>query len=54
MSKKEMNFSYRSSILKEKNNKYFLINSCFDLSEKVEKYSSDVDNIYFRENKQPK
>ena len=26
----------------------------FDLSQKIEKYSSDVDNIFFRENKQPK
>ena len=26
----------------------------FDLSEKREKYHSDVDNIYFREHKQPK
>jgi UDP-N-acetylmuramate dehydrogenase len=54
MSKIDMNFSYRTSILKEKNNKYFLIKSKFDLSEKIEKYHSDVDNIYFRENKQPK
>lgn len=46
-------FSYRNSIFKE-TWKYFLIKARFDLSEKVEKYSSDVDNIDFRENKQPK
>jgi len=53
-SKKDMLFSYRTSILKQKNNKYFLIDTSFDLSTKVEKYHSDVDNIYFRENRQPK
>jgi UDP-N-acetylenolpyruvoylglucosamine reductase len=47
-----MNFSYRSSILKE-TNKYFLLKIKFDLSHKIEKYHSDVDNIYFREHKQP-
>ena len=52
LSKKEMNFSYRSSILKE-NNQYFLLKVKFDLSQKIEKYHSDVDNIYFREYKQP-
>ena len=51
--KKDMNFTYRSSILKEKWNKYFLIEAIFDLSTKIEKYHSDVDNIDFRENKQP-
>lgn len=54
LSKKEMLFNYRTSILKQKNNKYFLIKSVFDLSTKIEKYHSDVDNIDFRENKQPK
>jgi UDP-N-acetylmuramate dehydrogenase len=54
MSKKDMKFSYRTSVLKENNNKYFLVKSKFDLSTKVEKYHSDVDNIDFRENKQPK
>jgi UDP-N-acetylenolpyruvoylglucosamine reductase len=49
-----MNFSYRNSILKENNNKFFLIEAKFDLSKKIEKYHSDVDNIDFRENKQPK
>lgn len=53
LDKSQMNFSYRSSILKE-TEKYFLISSKFDLRHKVEKYSSDVDNIDFRENKQPK
>jgi len=47
-----MKFSYRSSILKETND-YFLIKAKFDLSVKIEKYHSDVDNIYFREYKQP-
>ena len=54
LSKKEMNFSYRNSILKQKESKYFLVKAYFDLSKKVEKYSSEVDNIYFREHKQPK
>jgi UDP-N-acetylenolpyruvoylglucosamine reductase len=49
-----MNFKYRNSILKQNENKYFLIKAYFDLSKKIEKYHSDVDNIYFRENKQPK
>jgi UDP-N-acetylenolpyruvoylglucosamine reductase len=49
-----MIFSYRNSILKEKKNKFFLLKAYFDLSKKVEKYHSDVDNIDFRENKQPK
>lgn len=30
------------------------MDSVFDLSEKIEKYHSEVDNIDFRENKQPK
>jgi UDP-N-acetylmuramate dehydrogenase len=54
LNKSEMNFSYRSSLLKEDNGKYFLIKAQFDLSKKVEKYHSDVDNLYFREYKQPK
>lgn len=53
LTKDEMNFSYRHSILKEKRN-WFLVSATFDLSEVREKYSSDVDNIDFRENKQPK
>lgn len=51
--KKDCDFSYRNSIFK-KTWKYFIIKVKFDLSEKIEKYSSDVDNIYFREHKQPK
>ena len=53
MSKKEMLFNYRTSILKQKYNKYFVLSAIFDLSTKVEKYHSDVDNIYFRKHKQP-
>ncbi len=52
--KLSMKFSYRSSFLKQSNNRYFLIRVRFDLSKKIEKYHSDVDNIYFRENNQPK
>ena len=54
LSRQDMNFSYRSSILKENWNRQLLIKAYFDLSKKVEKYHSDVDNIDFRENKQPK
>jgi len=50
----DMDFSYRSSILKKKFPRYFLVRVRFDLSQKREKYHSDVDNIYFREHKQPK
>lgn len=53
LQKKDIKFSYRNSIFKEKEG-YFIIKVKFDLNEKVEKYSSDVDNIDFRENKQPK
>ncbi len=53
-SKKEVNFSYRNSIFKENWQKYFIINAKFDLSKKQEKYHSDIDNLDFRENKQPK
>lgn len=52
-SKGEMGFAYRHSMLKE-HPEYFLVSASFDLSKKVEKYHSDVDNIDFRENKQPK
>ena len=52
MSKMDMHFSYRSSILKQ-TGKYFIIRAVFDLSTKIEKYHSEVDNIDFRENKQP-
>ena len=51
--REEMKFNYRTSIIKE-TNKYFIIKIQFDLSKLVEKYSSDVDNLYFREHKQPK
>jgi len=54
LSKKDMLFDYRTSILKQNNNKYFLVDIKIDLSTKQEKYHSDVDNIEFRENKQPK
>ena len=54
MSKIDINFSYRNSFLKQNQWRYFLIKASFDLSKKVEKYKSDVDNIDFRENKQPK
>lgn len=54
LNKKEMNFAYRSSLLKNNEWKYFLIKAEFDLSKKIEKYHSDVDNLYFREHKQPK
>ena len=53
ISKNKANFSYRSSIFKE-TWKYFIIKVFFDLSKVIEKYSSDVDNIKFREEIQPK
>ena len=53
LDREEMKFNYRTSIIKE-TNKYFIIKVKFDLSKLVEKYSSDVDNLYFREHKQPK
>ncbi len=53
LSQSDMWFSYRYSILKE-NPHWLLISATFDLSQKIEKYHSDVDNIDFRENKQPK
>lgn len=52
-SKDDMQFWYRHSFLKE-NPHLFLISAIFDLSKKREKYHSDVDNIDFRENRQPK
>jgi UDP-N-acetylmuramate dehydrogenase len=52
-SKNDVKFSYRSSIFKESEN-YFIIKAKFDLSSLQEKYSSDVDNIKFREEIQPK
>lgn len=53
LKKDDMEFSYRNSIIK-KEKKFFIIHASFDLSKVVEKYSSTVDNIDFRENKQPK
>lgn len=50
----DMDFSYRSSILKKESPRYFLVRCSFDLSYKKEKYHSDVDNIHFREHMQPK
>jgi UDP-N-acetylenolpyruvoylglucosamine reductase len=51
--KEDMLFEYRSSRIKVEK-KYFIISAVFDLSERIEKYKSDIDNIDFRENKQPK
>ncbi len=53
LSKDDMQFSYRHSYLKNTPH-LFLMSATFDLSQKREKYHSDVDNIDFRENKQPK
>ena len=50
--KKDMWFEYRNSLLKKSWN-YFLIKTKFDLSQKIEKYSSNEDNVNFREIKQP-
>ncbi len=52
-SKKDMKFKYRTSVLKQNWSKYFLVDTVFDLSTKIEKYHSEVDNIDFRKNKQP-
>lgn len=49
----DMNFSYRFSCLKERRN-LFCLDATFDLSLDHEKYSSNVDNVYFREHQQPK
>jgi UDP-N-acetylmuramate dehydrogenase len=53
LSKEKMIFEYRTSIIK-KTEQYFIIKLVFDLAEKKEKYSSEVDNISFRETIQPK
>lgn len=53
LDKKEVKFSYRNSIFKE-TQKYFIIKIKFDLSKVIEKYSSSIDNIKFREEVQPK
>lgn len=49
----EMHFDYRFSILKN-HPEYFVTRANFDLGEIRQKYESDVDNIAFRETKQPK
>lgn len=51
--KEKMEFDYRTSKIKN-NEKYFIIKVVFDLFEKSEKYASDVDNIKFRNEVQPK
>jgi len=53
LKKEDMHFEYRNSRIK-KEWIYFIIKSKCDLSKVIEKYSSDVDNIHFREHKQPK
>jgi len=53
LDREKMAFEYRNSVAKQ-TGKYFIIVVKFDLSKVEEKYSSDVDNIEFRENKQPK
>lgn len=52
--KDDMQFEYRKSFFKDNALNYFIISAEFDLSKKIEKYHSDVDNLYFREHKQPK
>lgn len=54
LSKKDMQFCYRTSIIKEKTSKYFIVKVRFDLSTTIQKYHSDVDNIAYREERQPK
>jgi UDP-N-acetylmuramate dehydrogenase len=61
LSKADMDFSYRSSYLKEMahddasfESKNFLISARFDLGRTIEKYPSDADVRLFRETKQPK
>lgn len=49
----EVQFAYRDSIFKQ-TQKYFLIQAYFDISSLQEKYASEVDNIKFREEVQPK
>lgn len=53
LDKFKMQFEYRNTIMKKKN-RYFIVKVKFDLSKKIEKYHSDIDNIDFRDNKQPK
>jgi UDP-N-acetylmuramate dehydrogenase len=49
----DMGFVYRGSRWKG-DTRYFVISAVFDLSYVSQEYASDVDNIYFREHKQPK
>lgn len=51
--KKNAWFDYRNSIFKKTWN-YLIIKAFFDLSQIIEKYPSDIDNIKFREELQPK
>lgn len=53
INKQKADFWYRNSIFKQ-SEKYFIIKAKFDLSKLQEKYSSDVDNIKFRKEIQPK
>lgn len=53
LTREELDFSYRNSKLK-KEKKLFCIKAYFDLNYFEEKYASEVDNLYFREHKQPK
>ncbi len=50
----EASFNYRTSHFKQHSGEYIILSARFNLSEKREKYHSDVDNIYFREHQQPK
>ncbi len=52
ISKKNMKFAYRDSILKQ-TKKYFLIKVKFDMSKNNEKFESDIDILSFRKNNQP-
>lgn len=53
LTKEQTDFGYRNSVFKQ-TEKYFIIKAKFDLSKVVEKYTSDVDNIKFRKEIQPK
>ncbi|MDD5769373.1 MAG: UDP-N-acetylmuramate dehydrogenase [Candidatus Gracilibacteria bacterium] len=53
LNKDSCKFGYRNSLFKQ-SEKYFIIKAKFDLSVLVEKYFSDVDNIKYREEVQPK
>lgn len=53
LDRKKADFWYRNSIFKQ-TQKYFILKAKFNLSKLEEKYASDVDNIKFREEVQPK